>query len=126
MRYLSLSRTAFGLLLALAGIQAGAAGNAAAGARVFEEECAECHTTTGKNKKGPSLRGIIGRKAGSQPGFADYSEPVKNSNLVWTAEELDKYLTKPKQFSPSIKMKYDGLDDSKSRADLIEYLGSRK
>lgn len=119
-------RLALGLIFAATAAQSGAAGNAAAGGRVFEEECAECHTVTGKNKKGPSLRGVIGRKAGTQPGFADYSDPVKNSNLVWTAEELDKYLTRPKQFSPSIKMKYDGLDDAKARADLIEYLTSKK
>lgn len=113
------------LLFALFGM-AGAAGSASAGAVVFEEECGECHTVTGKHKKGPTLRGIVGRKAGTAPGFNDYSDPVKNSNLTWTAEELDKYLTRPKQFSPSIKMKYDGLPDAKARADLIEFLASKK
>jgi cytochrome c len=120
------SAALFGLFFALSAGQARAAGNAAAGALIFEDECLECHATSGKNKKGPSLRGIIGRKAGSAAGFADYSEPLKNSSLVWTAEELDKYLTKPKQFSPNIRMKYEGLGDAKARADLIEFLTTKK
>lgn len=103
-----------------------AAGNASAGALIFEEECAECHTVTGKNKKGPSLRGLIGRKAGTAPGFEDYSDAVRKSGVVWTAEALNKYLTSPKQFSPSIKMKFDGLPDAKVRTDLIEFLATKK
>lgn len=119
-------RLAAGLALLLSWTLAAAAGNAAAGAVVFEEECAECHTVTGKHKKGPSLRGVMGRKAGSAQGFADYSDAVKKSELIWNADELDKYLTKPKQFSPSIRMKYDGLSDAKARADLIEFLNTKK
>lgn len=114
------------LLVVYPGVTALAAGNASAGAMTFEEECAECHTVTGKNKKGPSLRGVIGRRAGTAPGFDEYSDAVKKSGVIWTAEALNRYLTSPKQFSPSIRMKFDGLPDAKVRADLIEFLATKK
>lgn len=103
-----------------------AAGNAAAGANVFQEDCAECHSYGPKNKKGPSLRGIVGRKAGTAIGYDDYSDVVKKSNLIWTAQALDNYLMSPKKFSPTIRMKYEGLSDAKARADLIEFLSTKK
>lgn len=112
--------------LSLAGSLARAAGDPGAGALIFEEECSECHTYTGKNKKGPTLRGVIGRKAGSAAGYDDYSDAVKKSDLVWTPEAIDRYLTKPAKFSPSIKMKYEGLPSPKDRADLIEFLKTKK
>lgn len=114
------------LLAPYPGAGALAAGNASAGAMIFEEECAECHAVTGKNKKGPSLRGVIGRKAGTAPGFDDYSDAVKKSGVIWTVEALNSYLTSPKQFSPTIRMKFDGLPDAKVRADLIEFLATKK
>jgi len=114
------------LILLLPGTAALAAGNAPAGAMIFEELCAECHSTTGKNKKGPSLRGIVGRMAGRAQGFADYSDGMKNSGLVWTAEQLDRYLTKPDQFIPRVKMTFKGLSDARERAELIEFLSTRK
>ena len=114
------------LSLNLACSLARAAGDSAAGAMIFEEECSECHTFTGKNKKGPTLRGVVGRKAGSAAGYDDYSDAVKKSDLVWSAEAIDRYLTKPAQFSPSIKMKYEGLPSPKDRADLIEFLKTKK
>ena len=103
-----------------------AAGNAAAGANIFQEDCAECHSYGPKNKKGPSLRGIVGRKAGTAIGYDDYSDIVKKSNLIWTVQALDNYLMSPKKFSPTIRMKYEGLPDPKARADLIEFLSTKK
>lgn len=103
-----------------------AAGNTAAGATIFEEDCAECHSYGTKNKKGPSLRGIVGRRAGTAKGYEDYSDAVKKSDLIWTTQALDNYLTSPKKFSPTIRMKYDGLPDPKARADLIEFLSTKK
>jgi cytochrome c len=110
------------------GADAWAGGNAAAGAVIFEEDCSECHSinTSAKNKNGPTLRGVVGRKVGAAPGYDDYSDSVKKSKLIWTVGELDKYLTNPKRFSPTIKMKFDGIADAKARADLIEYLSTKK
>ena len=106
--------------------QAHAAGDAKVGADLFAEHCAECHSLKeGKNKKGPSLFAGFGRKAAAVSDFA-YSDALKASGIVWTAEALDPYLALPKKAVPGGKMKYDGLPDAKARADLIAYLATVK
>jgi cytochrome c len=103
-----------------------AAGDAKLGADLFAEHCAECHSLKeGKNKKGPSLFAGFGRKAATVPDFA-YSDALKGSGIVWTAEALEPYLALPKKAVPGGKMKYDGLPDTKARADLIAYLATVK
>lgn len=103
-----------------------AAGGSKEGADAFATECAECHSLKeGKNKKGPSLFAVSGRKAGSIEDFK-YSSAMKSSNIVWTADQLDSYLTLPKKAVPSGIMKYDGLPDAKARAEVIEYLSTIK
>jgi cytochrome c len=68
------------------------------GDRLFRNTCGICHTLQpGQNRLGPSLAGIIGRKAGTVAGF-DYSEANKSSNVVWDEAQLDQYLSNPKQF----------------------------
>lgn len=101
------------------------AGDASAGADVFKQECAECHTTKqGHNKKGPSLFGIVGRNAGSITDY-NYSDALKNAKWVWTEDKLHWYLSQPaKQANPGTKMKYSGLDDAHQLDDLIAYLQS--
>lgn len=104
-----------------------AAGNAKNGADVFAEECGDCHSATaGKDKKGPSLNGVFGRKAGSRAEFADYSDAMKQSGIVWSPENIEPYITRPKKIVPAGKMKYDGLGDAAARADVIAYLMSLK
>lgn len=120
-RMLALSATLLPLLVWLPGAQAGNAGH---GAKVFDEECAECHSTLpGRNKKGPALFGISGRTAGSVPDY-DYSTAMKNSGVTWTADRLDAYITAPRKQVPGCKMKYDGLSSASARADLIEFLNN--
>lgn len=103
-----------------------AAGDAAAGKVVFEEECSECHSIQGKNKKGPTLSGVFGRKAGTVADYAEYSDGMKNSGIVWAEDKLDQYLTMPRKFVPGAKMKYEGLADAKARADLIAFISTLK
>lgn len=99
-----------------------AAGSAAKGADVFAEECGDCHSrVVGKNKKGPSLAAVVGRKAATIPGFA-YSEGMKSSGITWDADSINRYITAPRKVVPTGKMKYDGLDDAAARADVIAYL----
>jgi len=94
------------------------------GAKVFAEECAECHSVKdGKNKKGPFLWGISGRKSGSIEDFK-YSDSMKASGITWTADKIAAYIAAPKKIVPGGIMKYDGLVDEKDRLDVIEYLGS--
>ena len=73
------------------------------GAQVFNQ-CKICHSLeAGKNLVGPSLHGVIGRKAGSVPGYA-YSPAMKNADVTWNDNTLSKYLTDPKAFIPGDKM----------------------
>jgi len=99
------------------------AGDAKAGADVFKSECAECHAVReGRNKKGPSLFGIVGRPSASVTDYA-YSDALKSRQWTWTPEQLHTYLSQPaKTANPGTKMKYDGLTDAKQLDDLISYL----
>ena len=100
------------------------AGDAGHGAKLFEEECAECHSAKpGKNKKGPSLFGVTGRAAASVPDYV-YSDAMKASGVTWTADKLDAYIAAPRRLVPGCKMKYDGLSNAAARADLVEFLNN--
>ena len=96
-------------------------GDASKGAAVFRQ-CQTCHVKeVGVNKVGPSLAGIVGRTAGTVPGFR-YSEANKTSGIVWSEQELYVYLENPKAKIPGTIMAFVGLKDSQKRADLIAYL----
>lgn len=93
-----------------------------AGEVVFKKNCAVCHTLeAGKNKIGPTLAGVVDRKAGSVPGFA-YSTANKNSGDTWDEQTLDIYLTDPKKFMPGTKMVFAGVKNPTDRKALVEYL----
>jgi cytochrome c len=100
-------------------------GNPDEGAEVFKK-CRACHDVgaDAKNKVGPLLNDIVGRKAGTVEGFP-YSEANKTAGgkgLVWTEEVLLKYLENPLVFMPGTKMAFAGLKDEQDRKDLIAYL----
>jgi cytochrome c len=97
-----------------------------AGEAVFKRYCAVCHTVeAGKNKIGPSLAGIVGRKSGSVPGFS-YTDANKNSGVTWDEQTLDTYLTDPKKFIPGTKMLFAGVKSDDDRKALIAYLKQQK
>jgi cytochrome c len=75
------------------------------GSRIFYGRCAACHTVSRHkhHQKGPSLFGVIQRKAGSLTNFK-YTDALKNSNITWNFRTLDKYLTQPQEFIPGNKM----------------------
>src|SRR6516225_7182599 len=101
--------------------QASAAGDATAGRLVFRK-CQACHSIEpGKNLLGPSLAGVIGRKAGTEAGF-NYSPAMKSANIVWNAQTLDEYLSDPAKVVPGNKMPFPGLKTDHDRADVIAYL----
>src|SRR5262249_20402538 len=79
---------------------AAADGDPAAGKRVFNQ-CMACHSLAkGKNGLGPGLFGVVGRKAGTAEGFNNYSPAMKKTDIVWTEENLSKYLADPKSLIP--------------------------
>lgn len=101
-----------------------AAGDAKRGADVFDSQCAECHSVrAGKNKKGPSLFGSVGRAAATVPDFV-YSDALKQSGITWTPDKIQTYLAAPKKMVPGGKMKYDSEMTSADVADLLTYLGT--
>ncbi len=98
-------------------------GNADAGKKVFVK-CLACHSVVeGQNKVGPSLYGIVGRQAGSIPGF-NYSAANKNSGITWTEQVMFEYLKAPQQYIKGTKMVFPGLPSGQDRADVIAYLKS--
>jgi cytochrome c len=100
------------------------AADAAAGETVFKSQCSICHSVQpGRNQVGPSLAGILGRKAGQAPNF-HYSAANKSSDLTWDEATLDRYLTSPSTVVPHTIMTYGGLKDANKRANLIAYLAT--
>jgi cytochrome c len=110
--------------LALAAVAGGAqAQDAAKGADVYQERCASCHVLNGVGQ-GPSLVGVVGRKAASIPGF-NYSDAMKASGLTWTPANLDRFVSGPTKLVPGTAMRAI-VPDPTERRDLIAYLGSLK
>lgn len=110
---------------ALVALSTGAsAQDAAAGKKIFNR-CKACHDVEqAKNKVGPHLVGIVGRKAGSLPDYA-YSDPMKAKGaegLVWDDANIAAYMTDPKGFIPDNKMAFAGLKKPEDIANLIAYL----
>jgi len=98
-----------------------AAADPGAGRAVFEQ-CKACHSLQpGQNRIGPSLAGVIGRKAGTAPGY-EYSKAMLNAGVTWTKENLAKFIAAPRDFIPGTKMPFAGLPDARDRANLIAYL----
>jgi cytochrome c len=91
--------------------------------KVLFLQCRACHSLEqgGMNKVGPNLWGIFGRKAGQAEGF-DYSDAIKNSSIVWTAEALDAWLARPSEFLPGNRMVFVGIRKPEDRANLIAYV----
>lgn len=103
---------------------AGVVGDAVRGKTAFAI-CAACHSVmANKNGVGPSLFGVVGRKAGTATGYT-YSAAMKAA-AAWTPQQLDAYLTHPKATIPGNKMPFNGVSDAQKRADIIAYLATLK
>lgn len=91
----------------------------------FNNHCRQCHVTReGDHRLGPSLHGVVGREAGSVSGFP-YSSAMENADLVWDAENLDRYIENPDAVVPGHNMKpYSGISDREERAKIIAHLQS--
>jgi cytochrome c len=107
------------VLVTVAGADAGR------GERVFQR-CYACHSVLPAETTlpGPNLRGVVGRRAGTLPGFRFSNAMVEagERGLVWSRETLDAYVTDPLALVPGSEMVIPGLRDPQDRADLIDYL----
>jgi cytochrome c len=101
-----------------------AAGDAAAGAAVYSR-CAACHSLE-VNRTGPKHCDLVGRRAGSAPGYESYSPAIKKSGIVWNEKTLDRFLADPMKTVPGTTMTYAGVPDAKERKDLIAYLAGQR
>lgn len=99
-----------------------AAGDVAKGKKIFAK-CKLCHSVKkGKNKIGPTLYGIFGRKAGTEKGFKRFSKAMKKSGVVWDEKAIDEFLANPRGFIKRNRMPFPGLKKKSQRDDLIAYL----
>jgi len=102
------------------------AADPAEGEKTFRRLCSACHLVEeGKNRLGPSLHQIVGRKAGTVPGFR-YSEANQKSDVVWATDKLDEYLKDPKAYMPGNRMAFAGVKRDDDRANVIAYLETLK
>jgi cytochrome c len=101
--------------------------NAEEGAKVFKK-CVTCHTADDTtNKIGPSLKGIVGRKAASVEGYK-YSPAMlarASEGVVWDEATLAAYLPDPKKFVPGTKMVFPGLKKPEEVVNIIAYLKTK-
>jgi cytochrome c len=105
-------------------LAAGAAGDPVKGKQVFVR-CIACHKVDTSNTSGlgPNLNRVVGRRAGTLPGFR-YSPAMAGANRVWTEANLDAYLAAPARAVPGNRMVFAGLANPADRQNVIAYLKS--
>jgi cytochrome c len=97
-------------------------GDAARGQQNFRA-CAPCHSLEpDRNMTGPSLADLWGRKAGGLSSFERYSAALKASGIIWDDRSLDGWLTDPDGMVPDNEMPFNGIKDTRVRADLLAFL----
>jgi cytochrome c len=96
--------------------------DATAGKSSFNK-CMACHAigAGAKNKVGPELNGIDGRKSGTAEGYS-YSDANKNSGITWNKDQFLEYIKEPKAKIPGTKMVFAGIKNEKEANDLWAFL----
>ena len=110
----------FAIVLSTTGLSQ--AQDAAAGEKIFGQ-CRACHQIgpTAKNGVGPAQNGLIGRPAGTYPGYS-YSNANKSSGLTWDEATFREYIHDPKAKVPGTKMAFPGIKNDQQITDLIAFL----
>jgi cytochrome c len=98
---------------------ANAAGDPVHGAEIYQR-CQLCHSIE-HDLVGPRHLGLLGRKAGSIPGFP-YSDAIRRSGITWSETTLNEFLSGPQAYVPGTRMTFTGLPDAQDRADVIAFL----
>ncbi|MFT3728399.1 MAG: c-type cytochrome [Terricaulis sp.] len=120
-----LTTFAAALALACATADLAAAQNATQGRAVFQANCAVCHmaVSNGHALVGPNLFGVVGRRAGSAPGF-NYSPAMQHAGFSWSPAQLLAYVQAPAQTVPGNRMPFAGLHNPQQAAAVVAYLGT--
>jgi cytochrome c len=115
------------VLILMGGVAAAQADTNGDNKMAFNNACRTCHSfKEGDNRLGPSLHGVVGRKAGSAEGFA-FSPAMKSSGITWDEQTLDKFIANPDQVVSGNGMKpYTGITDAKQRSEIVAYLKTLK
>jgi cytochrome c len=87
------------------------------------KKCQVCHDVgeAAKNKIGPILNGLDGRKSGGVEGYS-YSDANKNSGITWSETTFKEYINDPRAKIPDTKMVFPGIKNEKEAGDLWAYL----
>jgi len=101
--------------------------DAKAGETVYKAKCAMCHGATAKSPPtlGPRLFGVMGRKAGSLPGY-NFSPAMKASGLTWNADTMKRYLASPQTVVKGNKMPFPPMASAADRDNVTAYLATLK
>jgi cytochrome c len=115
----------FGALIVVTSMAAasGALAQDAAAGKTSFNKCLACHAAGegAKNKVGPVLNGLDGRKSGTVEGYS-YSDANKNSGITWNQEQFLDYIKDPKAKIPNTKMIFPGIKNEKEANDLWAFL----
>jgi cytochrome c len=107
----------------LTGIAAAQAGDNLTRGRILFLRCASCHDlgAAPSAKIGPNLRGVVGRKVASLPGYG-YSAALRSQDFDWDAAHLDRWIRNPNEVAPGTMMAFAGIADEADRRAIIDYL----
>ncbi|MBF0367998.1 MAG: cytochrome c family protein [Magnetococcales bacterium] len=118
-------RMVMGLALAMAlGSGVAQADEVSVGQKTFKKKCGTCHTIEAgeKDRVGPNLHGVFGRKAGVKESYTKYSKGMVASGLTWDEATLDSYLANPRKVIKKTRMAFPGLKKKAHRDAVIAYL----
>ena len=94
----------------------------ARGENQFEQTCKQCHSfESGVNRIGPTLHGVIGRKAGGVESFS-YSEAMTNADVTWNNETIREFIATPDEYIPGNKMPFTGTPEEPDRQAIAAYI----
>jgi cytochrome c len=93
------------------------------GQMLYLVQCRACHDLEAgvPHKVGPNLNGVIGRVAGTVPGFK-FSDATLKSGISWSAESMDAWLRQPGALIPGNAMAFAGIANDQDRASVVAYL----
>ena len=116
----------FVMLAMTAGLAVPTAAQAIDGKKLFASRCGVCHWDPAKAgeqvRMGPSLSGVVGRKAGAHPKFTRYTKAMKSFDKPWTEATLTAFLENPRKTVPGTNMAFPGLKKPEERAAIVAYL----